>query len=106
MLSVGSSAGESTPRGSNAESPTADGEKVIPPTDVEKGVPPDADLTVLSDGERQQPRDPNIVDWEGPDDPENPLNWPFRKKVVATVIIASITFVTYELCSNHAMRDC
>jgi hypothetical protein len=28
----------------------------------------------------QQAVDPNLVDWDGPDDPERPLNWPKRKK--------------------------
>lgn len=40
-------------------------------------------------------RDPDIVDWEGPDDPENPMNWPLKKKVVATATISLITLLTY-----------
>lgn len=40
-------------------------------------------------------RDPDIVDWDGPDDPENPLNWSGRKKVVATATISLITLLTY-----------
>ncbi|KAJ9271889.1 hypothetical protein DTO212C5_1970 [Paecilomyces variotii] len=39
-------------------------------------------------------RDPDIVDWDGPDDPENPLNWSGRKKVVATATISLITLLT------------
>lgn len=35
----------------------------------------------------------DIVDWNGPDDPENPLNWPFWKRI-AQVILASV-FVLY-----------
>jgi hypothetical protein len=27
-----------------------------------------------------------IVDFDGPDDPYRPLNWPFRKKVVTTML--------------------
>lgn len=34
------------------------------------------------------------VDWNGPDDPENPLNWIAFKKWLATTVIAYITFVT------------
>ncbi|KAM5446988.1 hypothetical protein MaudCBS49596_006168 [Microsporum audouinii] len=34
------------------------------------------------------------VDWNGPDDPENPLNWTAFKKWLAITIIAYITFVT------------
>ncbi|UZP38112.1 hypothetical protein NXS19_005928 [Fusarium pseudograminearum] len=27
-----------------------------------------------------QPHDPNAVGWDGPDDPNNPMNWPAKKK--------------------------
>lgn len=53
--------------------------------------------TFSDDGTQQEddgPRDPNIVDWDGPDDPENPLNWTTKRKVTATVSIALITFLT------------
>ncbi|KAF7557269.1 hypothetical protein G7Z17_g806 [Cylindrodendrum hubeiense] len=32
--------------------------------------------------------DPNIVDWDGPDDPENPLNWSSSKKNMHVVIVS------------------
>lgn len=38
--------------------------------------------------------DPNIVDWDGPDDPENPLNWPARKKWTHIILLATITTLT------------
>lgn len=44
----------------------------------------------------QEPRaDPNIVDWDGPDDPANPLNWskPIRLRQVA--LISLITLIAY-----------
>ena len=31
-------------------------------------------------------KDPNIVTWDGRHDPENPKNWPFRRKWIATII--------------------
>lgn len=31
-------------------------------------------------------KDVNIVTWDGPHDPENPKNWPFRRKWMATII--------------------
>lgn len=31
-------------------------------------------------------KDPNMVTWDGPHDPENPKNWPFRRKWGATLI--------------------
>ncbi|KAJ6263100.1 Efflux pump vrtL [Drechslerella dactyloides] len=38
--------------------------------------------------------DPNLVTWDGPDDPENPLNWSIRKKWTATVVISAFTFLS------------
>lgn len=39
------------------------------------------------------PVDPNIVDWNGPDDPENPLNWSKTKKNLHVVIVSLFTLV-------------
>ncbi|WEW56773.1 hypothetical protein PRK78_002225 [Emydomyces testavorans] len=44
--------------------------------------------------EPEETRDPNIVDWDGPDDPQNPLNWTFKKKFMIVGSIAIITFIT------------
>jgi hypothetical protein len=44
--------------------------------------------------EVQQETDPNVVNWDGPDDPENPLNWTPRKKWGNIAIVAAITFLT------------
>jgi hypothetical protein len=38
--------------------------------------------------------DPNIVDFDGPDDPENPMNWKASKKWGMVVLISAITFLT------------
>lgn len=38
--------------------------------------------------------DPNIVDWDGPDDPENPMNWPASKKWKLISVLALVTLVT------------
>jgi multidrug resistance protein len=32
-----------------------------------------------------------LVDFDGPDDPYRPLNWPFRKKVITTVLYGLVT---------------
>ncbi|KAL0256281.1 hypothetical protein SLS55_008674 [Diplodia seriata] len=45
------------------------------------------------DDERQPAPDPNVVDWDGPDDPENPMNWPKAKKWGAVAIVSLITFL-------------
>ncbi|KAI5825467.1 MFS general substrate transporter [Schizophyllum commune Tattone D] len=35
-----------------------------------------------------------VVDWDGPDDPQNPKNWPRAKKWRATIIVSLFTFIT------------
>lgn len=39
--------------------------------------------------------DPNIVDWDGPDDPEMPLNWSTKKKWTNGALLSAMTFLTY-----------
>ena len=36
--------------------------------------------------------DPNIVDWDGPDDPEKPGNWPLWRKWLITIFMGLATF--------------
>lgn len=77
--------------------------------DVEKGISPNAsDLegATIRPESRQEPeenthdadkeadQDPNVVDWDGPDDPENPQNWPMKKKWFNIATISMLTFVT------------
>ncbi|KAM4066943.1 major facilitator superfamily protein [Hirsutella rhossiliensis] len=40
------------------------------------------------------PRDPSVVSWDGPDDPENPLNWPLARKAAAIGVVSAITFLS------------
>ncbi|KAF2011784.1 MFS general substrate transporter [Aaosphaeria arxii CBS 175.79] len=63
--------------------------------DVEKGSP----LESLSSDDEEgtgagEVENPNIVFWDGPDDPQNPLNWPFTKKWGTVLIVSAITFLT------------
>lgn len=37
----------------------------------------------------------HIVDFDGPDDLENPLNWPPAKKFTAIAIVSLLTFLSY-----------
>ncbi|KAB8356686.1 hypothetical protein FH972_024262 [Carpinus fangiana] len=43
---------------------------------------------------RKSEKDPNLVTWDGPDDPENPKNWPMRRKWIATFVVSSFTFIS------------
>jgi hypothetical protein len=38
--------------------------------------------------------DPNIVTWDGPNDPENPMNWSAAKKYSAIGIVSFITLLS------------
>lgn len=46
----------------------------------------------------------NIVGWDGPDDPENPYNWPAWRKVANCGAISALTFVT-PLTSCKSSRN-
>lgn len=32
-----------------------------------------------------------IVDWDGPDDPEHPQNWPYKKKWIITMVFVRVS---------------
>ena len=78
------------------------------PSDSESAMPNEIDLDGLRDnGEieklstqpTQHSRDgqpvtraPTAQDWTGPDDPENPINWPMSKRVYHTIIPGLFAF--------------
>ncbi|KAL8772971.1 MAG: hypothetical protein Q9209_001991 [Squamulea sp. 1 TL-2023] len=39
-------------------------------------------------------KDPNLVTWNGPDDPENPKNWSTKQRWAATIVVSSFTFIS------------
>lgn len=41
----------------------------------------------------KEEHDPNLITWDGPDDPDNPMNWGTKKKWFITVILGLMTFV-------------
>ncbi|KAH8817258.1 major facilitator superfamily domain-containing protein [Xylogone sp. PMI_703] len=43
--------------------------------------------------EQPPPSDPNLVEWDGPDDPGNPLNWSYGKRWLMTIILALNTWM-------------
>jgi len=44
--------------------------------------------------EEEGERDPNIVTWDGPDDPTNPMNWTMRKKWSNIAVLSILTIIT------------
>src|SRR5689334_8629007 len=39
-------------------------------------------------------QDSDLVDWDGPDDPQNPMNWPQAKKWTLVACLSGVTLVT------------
>ncbi|EMC98259.1 hypothetical protein BAUCODRAFT_67448 [Baudoinia panamericana UAMH 10762] len=39
-------------------------------------------------------KDINLVTWDGPDDPDNPKNWPRKTKWAATITVSLFTFIS------------
>lgn len=83
-----------------------------PRSDLEKGLARETTVSVRSQtGESNETRieipqpsrldgkaqDPNLVTWDGPDDPENPFNWKPYKKARQLVFMAFNTFLTYGI---------
>ena len=75
--------GSTTPSNYNTKPgslPSSDLDKAS--SDPEKAMPPqDAP---------QPPADPNLVGWDGPDDPENPMNWNKNIRWMYTVLLGKL----------------
>lgn len=41
---------------------------------------------------KKEEKDPNLIEWDGPDDPGNPMNWPRWKKWMVTIVLGLMTF--------------
>ncbi|SPO02059.1 related to multidrug resistant protein [Cephalotrichum gorgonifer] len=54
----------------------------------------DVEKAAAAAGAEGEVADENIVQWDGPDDPQNPYNWPRWKKVTTCALVSSFTFVT------------
>ena len=61
--------------------------------DPEKALP--AATAESSNEKTQEEKDPNVLDWNGPDDPDKPINWPTKKKWPNVAVISALTFLTY-----------
>lgn len=63
--------------------------------DLEKGERPESVSSEEEEVvEEVSENDPNVVWWDGPDDPQNPMNWPFPKKWGTVILVSAITFLT------------
>ncbi|KAF2836718.1 MFS general substrate transporter [Patellaria atrata CBS 101060] len=50
-------------------------------------------IRTIRSAERGEKIDENLVEWNGSDDPGNPMNWPTWKKWMITIVLALMTFV-------------
>lgn len=59
-------------------------------SEVHDGIESRRDVEIGDPAEEQagagRQRDPNLVTWDGPDDPNNPKTWPFKKKWAAVLV--------------------
>ena len=76
------------------ETPDSSGYNSSDEKDLEGGHDPDQDNKdeEIRQQKKEQEGDPNLVEWDGPDDPENPLNWKVSKKWIITVSLGFMTF--------------
>jgi hypothetical protein len=59
---------------------------IVDDRDVEAGEKLGKTRTLKSRKSSKSIRDPNLVSWEGPGDPENPKNWTSKRKWAATLV--------------------
>ncbi|KAL6239490.1 hypothetical protein BDW75DRAFT_119827 [Aspergillus navahoensis] len=84
-----------------------DEKKVNPELEVDNGIVterdrdleangqgPTAEIEKSRTGRSAQAPDPKLVTWDGPDDPENPKNWPMKKKWAIVVTVSCFTFIS------------
>lgn len=45
------------------------------------------------------------VDWEGPDDPQKPINWPKWKKRGIIIAVGAMRLTTYVFISLHSILN-
>lgn len=55
---------------------------------------PDSLVVVANAGEEFAAIDPELVTWDGPDDPANPRNWPNSKRVFQTAIVSLYSLIS------------
>ena len=62
-------------------------------TDLEANVSASSHTSESDQKKEDLAGDPNTVDWDGPDDPKNPMNWPAWKIKAQVFLVSAITFI-------------
>lgn len=81
----------------------SDGDFVSSPTmserrgsyDLEGGTQKFSAAKTAVESPSEEAADPNIVSWDGPNDPDNPLNWSTGLKCSNIALVSAITFITF-----------
>lgn len=82
--------------------------RAITSRDLEKGLAPhkshkdgeaagSGDTSPTAASPPSPPVDPNLVTWDGPNDPTNPKNWTFKQKWAVTATVSFFTLMRYDL---------
>lgn len=63
--------------------------------DMEMGRRPGTNAVGLEDanGPAKPKVDPNIIDWDGPNDPANPQNWTHGRRIGHVIVVSIITLI-------------
>lgn len=75
-----------------------DEESDVPETDLYAKLP-DTSVPTKDYGTEYSEIDPELVAWDGPDDPANPRNWSFREKIFQTAIVSIYSLLSPMLSS-------
>lgn len=54
-------------------------------------------LASLSGNDRGVVAPSGEVDWDGQDDPKNPMNWSEKRRLISVILISIFGFLTYVL---------
>ena len=71
----------------NMESTPTSGSENSTDRDIEK----EAEAPNAKKGKDEPPKDPNLVEFDGPDDPGNPQNFSLTKKWTITILLSLLT---------------
>ena len=61
--------------------------------DLEANITRSSRSSIMKREDNGQVEDANIVDWDGPNDPKNPMNWPAWKVKAHIFLVSAITFI-------------
>lgn len=75
-----------------------------PDKDVEKQ--PELTTAMVDFGEAPSDASSDLVDWDGENDPEKPLNWARLRKTKNIVIICYLTFLTFVYMASSVLNFC